>query len=82
MDYRNSFSRTSTIVLNLIIINALVYLAQSVFGGVEDNSKITEWFALHHYKSKAFEPYQLVTHMFMHGSFFHLLDLSVSLVFI
>ena len=73
MDYRNSFSRTSTIVLNLIIINALVYLAQSVFGGVEGNSKFTELFALHHYKSKAFEPYQLVTHMFMHGSFFHLL---------
>ena len=73
MEYRNSFSRTSTIVLNLIIINSLVYFAQTVFGGVEDNSTMTEWFALHHYKSKAFQPYQLVTHMFMHGSFFHLL---------
>ncbi len=62
------FQRTTPIVLNLIIINALVFFAQKVFGDVS-----FDLFALHHSGSKAFEPYQLVTHMFMHGNFFHLL---------
>jgi membrane associated rhomboid family serine protease len=73
MEFRNSLQRTSPIVLNLIIINSLVFFAQSAFGGLEDVSKVTDLFALHHYKSRSFEPYQLVTHMFMHGSFMHLL---------
>jgi membrane associated rhomboid family serine protease len=73
MEFRNGLQRTSPIVLNLIIINSLVFFAQAVFGGLEDSSKINDWFALHHYKSSAFQPYQLVTHMFMHGSLFHLL---------
>ena len=63
----------SPIVLNLIIINVLVYLAQSVSGGAGDPNAATDLFALHHYKSDLFQPYQVVTHMFMHGGFFHLL---------
>lgn len=73
MEFRSSFQRTPTIVLNLIIINVLAFLAQSAFGGLEDLSKVNDLFALHHYKSGAFEPYQLVTHMFMHGGLMHLL---------
>lgn len=65
--------RTTPVVLNLIIINTLVFFAQSVFGGSSDLNRINDLFALHHYKSDEFRPYQLVTHMFMHGSFFHLL---------
>ena len=68
MAYGNSFQRTTPIVLNLIIINALVFFAQTAFGyGSFD------LFALHHYKSEYFRPYQVVTHMFMHGGIFHLL---------
>lgn len=80
MEYGNSFQRTSPIVLNLIIINALVFFAQQMFGGSsilvggqEESNRVFELFALHHYKSEFFRPYQIVTHMFMHGSFFHLL---------
>jgi membrane associated rhomboid family serine protease len=73
MSYGNSFQRTTPIVLNLIIINALVFLAQSVFGGMEQLNRVNDLFALHHYKSTEFRPYQLVTHMFMHGGIFHLL---------
>src|SRR4051812_15659553 len=80
MAYGNSFQRTSPVVLNLIIINVLVFFAQKVFGGTEilvagteESNKVYELFALHHYKSQFFRPYQIVTHMFMHGSFFHLL---------
>jgi len=73
MAYGNSFQRTTPIVLNLIIINALVFLAQSAFGGMDQLNRVNDLFALHHYKSTEFRPYQLVTHMFMHGGIFHLL---------
>ena len=36
-------------------------------------NRVNDLFALHHYKSTEFRPYQLVTHMFMHGGIFHLL---------
>ena len=80
MAYGSNLQRTSPVVLNLIIINVLIFLAQTAFGGSsilvggsEESNRIYELFALHHYKSTFFRPYQLVTHMFMHGGFFHLL---------
>jgi membrane associated rhomboid family serine protease len=72
MEFR-SLQRDTPIVLNLIIINTLVYVAQLAFGGMGNDNSINDLFALHHYKSDVYQPYQLVTHMFMHGSFFHLL---------
>jgi len=74
MAYGNSFQRTSPVVFNLIIINALVFFAQLIPGGLNDaGSRVNDLFALHHYKSDEFRPYQLITHMFMHGSFPHIL---------
>jgi membrane associated rhomboid family serine protease len=80
MAYGNSFQRTTPIVLKLIIINTLVYFAELAFGGssilvagTDESNRVYELFALHHYKSVFFRPYQIVTHMFMHGGFFHLL---------
>ena len=69
----NRFQQTTPIVLNLIIINVLVYVAQTLTGGLQGSDTTTDLFALHHYKSTYFQPYQVVTHMFMHGGFFHLL---------
>ncbi len=69
----NRFQQTTPIVLNLIIINALVYFAQAVTSGGLEPNQASDLFALHHYKSTYFQPYQIVTHMFMHGGFFHLL---------
>ncbi len=72
-NYGNRFQQTTPIVLNLVIINVLVYLAQMVTGGDVEPNSAADLFALHHYKSTYFQPYQIVTHMFMHGGFFHLL---------
>lgn len=72
-NYGNRFQQTTPIVLNLVIINVLVYLAQMVTGGDVEPNAAADLFALHHYKSTYFQPYQIVTHMFMHGGFFHLL---------
>ncbi len=76
-NYGNSFQRTTPIVLNLIIINALVYFIQMMFDGPPTDNlldqKITGKIALYPYQTSYFQPYQLVTHMFAHGGFFHLL---------
>jgi membrane associated rhomboid family serine protease len=69
-NYGNRFQQTTPVVLNLIIINALVYLVQSLFDGPEE--KISRIIALFPYDTPFFKPYQLVTHMFAHGGFFHL----------
>lgn len=58
-------------VKNLIIINviffAATYLFQSVF-----KIELTRILGLYYFKSEFFQPYQLVSHMFMHGSLFHI----------
>ena len=68
-NYRPS-QRTTPVVLNLIIINAIVFVAQMVF---DSTWNLTNRLALYSYNSGLFEPYQLVTHMFAHGGFFHIL---------
>ena len=64
--------RTTPAVKNLIIINALAYFAQQVVTETPWGS-LTEMFALHSIRTEWFKPYQVITHMFMHGSLFHLL---------
>ncbi|HEY8658871.1 MAG TPA: rhomboid family intramembrane serine protease [Hanamia sp.] len=71
--YRPSQSSTP-VVLNLIIINAIVFVAQLVFdktGG--QTAWLTNKLALYSYDTGLFKPYQLITHMFAHGGFFHIL---------
>lgn len=66
----NSLFKSAPIVMNLIIINALVFLVQMAFDG--DNYLITEKLVLFPLSSGMFEPYQLVSHMFAHGGFMHI----------
>lgn len=68
----NSFQSIPPVIKNLIIVNALVFFAQNIFGGNDDFSVINNLFALHDVRSEYFRPHQIVTHMFMHGSLAHL----------
>jgi len=68
--FGTSNEKMTPIVLNLLIINALVYVAQMV---MDKNMGLTNYIALYSYQSENFKPYQLVTHMFAHGGFFHIL---------
>ncbi|HSK11906.1 MAG TPA: rhomboid family intramembrane serine protease [Phnomibacter sp.] len=66
------------VIKNLLIINGLVFLAQNTFDGTSPMGGIAvgymaNTFALHHVLSPLFQPWQLFTHMFMHGSFAHIL---------
>ncbi len=61
------FSMLTPIVKNLIIINIIVMIGTSIIGDV-----MYEKFSLFPFESPLFHPYQLVTHMFMHGGFWHI----------
>ncbi|HEX2605962.1 MAG TPA: rhomboid family intramembrane serine protease [Flavisolibacter sp.] len=52
------------IVKNLIIINAIVWIAQNVF---DSQYNLTGILALYPVQSEAFRPYQIATHMFAHA---------------
>ena len=73
INFRPSQSSTP-VVLNLIIINAIVFVAQLVF---DKNNFQGNWLtgrlALYSVDTGLFSPYQLVTHMFAHAGFFHIL---------
>ncbi|MES2372010.1 MAG: rhomboid family intramembrane serine protease [Bacteroidota bacterium] len=65
------FEILPTIVKNLLIINGLVFLAQNTLGQGSSFS-IDDTFALHAWQSNLFRPWQLITHLFMHGGFSHI----------
>ena len=64
------FSILPLVVKNLLIINGLMFAATLVLDsrGID----LTNILGLHFFTSDLFKPYQLVTHMFMHGSFLHI----------
>ena len=57
--------RLTDVVKNLLIINVLMFLAGFVFN--------TDMLALYYPGSENFQPFQLVTHFFMHGGPMHIL---------
>lgn len=59
--------RLPTVVKNLLIINVLMFLASQLFG-----DGFYYLMAGFHFQSAHFEIWQVVTHMFMHGSLTHL----------
>jgi membrane associated rhomboid family serine protease len=73
MEFRPSrFEILPPAIKNLLIINALCFLAQQTLGGAATGFSIDDTFALHAWQSPLFRPWQLVTHLFMHGSFSHI----------
>ena len=66
------FSYLPEVVKNLLIINALFFLGKVVLAsnfGID----LDDIFGLHNWQSPDFRPHQLVTHLFMHGNFSHIL---------
>jgi membrane associated rhomboid family serine protease len=65
----NSFQTIPPVIKNLVIINALVFFAEQIFG----EPTIFNLFALHDIRSELFRPHQIITHLFLHGGWTHLL---------
>lgn len=56
-------------VKHLIIINVLMFVGTLTVG---NGQLFYEWFALYFPKNDLFQPWQIITHMFMHGNFMHI----------
>ena len=70
MNYRpQGFTLLPPVIKNLLIINFLMFLGTTVFSNMGLN--LVGYLALYFPASPNFMPHQLVTHMFMHGSFGH-----------
>ncbi len=67
---QSGFSSIPTVVKNLLIINVLFFAATYLLEHRGIN--LTNYLGLHYFKSDLFQPYQIVTHMFMHGGLMHI----------
>jgi len=66
------FNIIPPVIKNLVILNALIFFAQKIFRD-EQTQVISDLFALHDVRSVFFRPHQLITYMFLHGGFDHIL---------
>ncbi|KAA5825106.1 rhomboid family intramembrane serine protease [Algibacter amylolyticus] len=62
--------RISDTVKHLIIINAIMFIGTLTIG---NGNTFYEWFAMYFPQNDAFQPWQIITHMFMHGGAMHIL---------
>lgn len=62
--------RLTDTVKHLLIINVIMFIGTLTIGGGE---LFYDWFAMYFPKNEAFKPWQIITHMFMHGSPTHIL---------
>ena len=73
----NRFQILPVVIKNLLIINGIVFLAQNTIG--ERFFNLEELFALHTFQSPLFRPWQLVSHLFMHGNLGHIFSNMLAL---
>jgi membrane associated rhomboid family serine protease len=67
----NLFNNLPTVTKNFLIINALMLFATAAFENQHIN--LTQMLGAHNFLSPLFQPYQIVTHFFMHGGIQHLI---------
>ena len=65
-----NFNELPVVVKNLLIINGLLFLATISLNNL--GIDLVKIFGLHQFQSNNFRPHQIITHLFMHGSFTHL----------
>lgn len=70
--------RLTPVVKNLLIINVVVFLLQTMMGSVNFTGILSLWKV----GSDNFAPYQFFTYMFAHGGFGHILFNMLGLVFL
>ncbi|MCC5919538.1 MAG: rhomboid family intramembrane serine protease [Cyclobacteriaceae bacterium] len=61
------FQQLTPVVKNLLIINVAVFALQAIVG-----LPLVQWLGLRYIFAESFQPYQLLTHMFVHASLGHL----------
>lgn len=69
---RDGSSWGQSVVMNLIILNVIVFLAQTLLPQGIGGERMIDLFGLHFWKSQEFRIWQPVTYMFLHGGFSHI----------
>lgn len=64
------FANMPPVTKNLLIINVIIWAAMSLVPAID--SRLTQWCAMHYVTSPGFNVAQIITYMFLHGSFMHL----------
>ncbi len=72
--------RLTPVVKNILIINVILLLVSQMTGLQIMGRSLNDLFALHYIQGENFSPFQLVTHMFMHAGFMHLLSNMIGLI--
>ena len=71
--FGNLFRNMTPVVKNLLILNVLMFLLAYAFGkDAYGGLALNKTLGLYIFESPNFKPYQLITHMFMHGNFMHI----------
>lgn len=76
-NYRSSFfSNIPPIVKNILAINVILFVATILLPGILERRGISidlnDVMGMHYFASQKFNPAQMITYMFMHGSFSHI----------
>lgn len=69
--FSGGLGNTPPVVKNLIIINVVMLLGSIMFRQLF-HTNLNMILGLHYFQSPLFKPWQIVTHMFMHGGFAHI----------
>ncbi|WP_043024425.1 rhomboid family intramembrane serine protease [Fluviicola taffensis] len=67
------FSNIQPVTKNLLLLNVAMFLLTLFFEYQGNSIDLGNTLGAHYFGTALFEPYQLVTHFFMHGGFFHIL---------
>jgi membrane associated rhomboid family serine protease len=69
--YGRGFLNITPVVKNIILLNILMFVAYWI-GGSAFNIDLNSILGIYFPKSASFKPVQVISHMFMHGSFMHI----------
>lgn len=75
----NFLNNLHPVTKNLLLINVVMYMI--TYFGEQNGFPITHYLGGHVFSSPFFQPFQIVTHFFMHGSLGHLVGNMFGLVF-
>lgn len=66
------FGNIQPVTKNILLLNIALFLLTAFFDYQGNGINLTSLLGAHYFGTPLFEPYQLVTHFFMHGGFFHI----------
>jgi membrane associated rhomboid family serine protease len=70
---QSPFANLTPVVKNLLIINIIFFLMLLLIDHLDPRGPITTLFGVFYFNSPNFRPWQIITYMFMHGGWMHII---------